>query len=334
MRRYVKSLKDIVDLYNLKSGSDTSKKGEGLKILNNKQMLNRLPILLAQIQAGNNSIKLKNETRQILYSLYRSKALTKTVYNKLINVILLHYTLYIYNMETFFMNSKNSKTSEPHRLKYNFIDKSDFKNPDKNMALASLSIYYTWKNVKSTYNNNKFKISGPTWNDTFDLPDGSYNIPAIQNYIEHIIKKHETIAETAPILIYANKISNRIVFKIKTEYKLELLSKETMKLLGSTKDTIDVDQNSKNVPRLENAEVVLVHCNLVNNSCQQASRVLFTFVPNKQYGQLISISPNSLISLKTMNTEFSEIEIWFTDQNNNFLEIEDNVNTSLIINTS
>ena len=104
-----------------------------------------------------------------------------------------------------------------------------------------------------------------------------------------------------------------------------------MKLLGSTKDTIDADKNSENVPRLENVEVVLVHCNLVNNSYQQASRVLFTFVPNEQYGQLISISPNSL---KTINTEFSEIEIWFTDQNNNSLEIEDNVNISLIINTS
>ena len=87
IRRYVKSLKHIVDLYNLKSSSDTSKKGEGLKILTNKQMLNRLPILLTQIQAGNNSIKLKNETRQILYSLYRSKALTKTVYNKLIKSV-------------------------------------------------------------------------------------------------------------------------------------------------------------------------------------------------------------------------------------------------------
>ena len=87
MRRYIKSLKDIADLYNLKSGSDVSKKGEGLKILNNKQMLNRLPILLAQIQAGNNSNKLKNEIRQILYSLYRSKVLTKTVYNNLIKSI-------------------------------------------------------------------------------------------------------------------------------------------------------------------------------------------------------------------------------------------------------
>ena len=135
-------------------------------------------------------------------------------------------------------------------------------------------------------------------------------------------------------LVKANTINDRIVVKIKTGYKLELLSKEIVKLLGSTKDIIDSDKNSENVPRLENVEVVLVHCNLVNNSYQQPSRVLFIFVPNKQYGQLISISPNSLIFLKMMNTEFSEIEIWFTDQNNNSLEIEDNVNISLIINTS
>ena len=118
------------------------------------------------------------------------------------------------------------------------------------------------------------------------------------------------------------------MFKIKTGYKLELLSKETMKLLGSTIDATDADQNSENVSRLEYVEVVSVHCNLVNNSYQQHSRVLFTFVPNKQYGQLISISPHSLVFLKTMNTEFSEIELWFTDQNNNALEIEDNVNIS------
>ena len=240
----------------------------------------------------------------------------------------------IYKMETFFMNAKNRRTNEPHVFKYNLIDKLDLKNPNKNMALGNLSIYYTWENVKSIYKNNKFKISAPTWNETFDLPDGSYNITAIQNYLEYIIKKHETITDTAPILIYGNKISNRIVSKIKTGYKLELLSKETMKLLGSTSDTIEADKGSENVPRLENVEVVLVHCNLINNSYQQASRVLFTFVPNKQYGQLINISPHSLIFLKTMNTEFSKIEIWFTDQNNNALEFEDNVNIALKIGTT
>ena len=236
-------------------------------------------------------------------------------------------------METFFINTKNSKTNEPNRFKYDLIDKLDLKNPNKNMALG-FKIYYTWKNVKSTYNNNKFKISAPTWNETFDLHDGSYNISQIQDYIEYIIKKHETIGENAAILIYTNTINNRIVFKIKSGYKLELLSKETMKFLGSTKDIIDSDKNSENVPRLENVEIVLVHCNLVNNSYQQASRELFTFVPTKQYGQLISISPHLLVFLKTINTEFSEIEIWLTDQNNNALEIEDNVNISLIINTS
>ena len=217
-------------------------------------------------------------------------------------------------METFFMNSKNSKNNEPNRFKYDLLDKLDFKNPNKSMALANSSIYYTWKNVKSTYKNNKFKISAPTWNEACDLPDESYNISEIQGYIEYIIKKHKTIGKNAPILIYANTINNRIVFKIKSGYKLELLSKETMKLLGSTKYTIDADKNSENVPKLENVEVVLVHCNLVNNVYQQHSRVL--------------------VFLKTMNTDFSEIEVWFTDQNNNGLEIEDNVNISLIINTS
>ena len=178
-------------------------------------------------------------------------------------------------METFFMNTKNSKTNESHRFKYDLIDKLDLKDPNKNMALAYLSIHYTWKNVKSIYNNNKFKISAPTWNETFDLPDGLYNIPAIQNYLEYIIKKHEAIPDTAPILIYANDITNRIVFKIKTGYKLELLSKETMKLLGSTSNIIDADKNSENVPRLENVEVVLVHCNLVNNNIREYYLLLY-----------------------------------------------------------
>ena len=92
-------------------------------------------------------------------------------------------------METFFMNTKNSKTNEPNRFKYGLTDKLDFKNPNENMALANLSIYYAWKNVKLIYNNNKFKISAPTWNETFGLPGGSYNISEIQDYIEYIIQK-------------------------------------------------------------------------------------------------------------------------------------------------
>ena len=111
------------------------------------------------------------------------------------------------------------------------------------MALANLSIYYTWKNIKTEYNNNKFKTSAPTWNSTFDLPDGSYSIAGIQDYFEFIIKKHETLFENPSVQIYPYKIKNRIIFKIKDGYKLELLTPETMKLLGSTKKVVDKDKN-------------------------------------------------------------------------------------------
>ena len=229
------------------------------------------------------------------------------------------------------MNTENSKTNEPHRFKLSLADKLNFKNVSKSMALANLSIYYTWKNIKSAYDNKKFKKSTPTWNDEFDLPDGSYSIAEIQDYFEFIIKKYETLTENPPVQIYPNKIKNRIVFKVKTGYKLELLSPETMKLLGITTKDVGQDKGGEDVPKLESADVVLVHCNLVNNNYQQAQKVLFTFVPNKQFGQLIKISPHSLTMLSTTNTEFSSIEVWFTDQNSEPLEIEDNVNVTLII---
>ena len=139
-------------------------------------------------------------------------------------------------METSFMNTETSKTSEPHIFKLDLTDKLNLEDPKKNMALANFSIYYTWKNIKSEYKNNKFKISAPTWNDTFDLPDGSYSIADIQDYFEFIINKHETLTENLPVQIYPNKIKNRIVFKINTGYKIELLTPETMKLLGSIKE--------------------------------------------------------------------------------------------------
>ena len=91
-------------------------------------------------------------------------------------------------METMFMNTKNSKTNEPHRFRLSLSDKRNLKNPSKNIALVNLSIYYIWENIKSGYNNNKFKISAPIWNGTFDLPDGSYSIADIQDYFEFIIK--------------------------------------------------------------------------------------------------------------------------------------------------
>ena len=212
-------------------------------------------------------------------------------------------------METIFMNTENSKTNEPHRFNLDLTDKLNLKNPNKNMALANLSIYYTWKNIKSEYKNNKFKILAPTWNDTFDLPNGSYSVSDIQDYFEFIVKKHEILTENAPIEIYPNKIKNRIVFKIKAGYKLELLTPGAIKLLGSTKKDVDSDKNSENLPKLESVEVALVQCNIAKNDHQHASNVLFSFVPDKQFGKLINISPHSLTMMNTVNTEFSFVEV-------------------------
>ena len=124
------------------------------------------------------------------------------------------------------------------------------------------------------------------------------------------------MTENPPIQIYPNEIRNRIVFKVKTGYKLKLLSPETGKLLGSTEKDVDKGKDGEDVAEQESVELVLMHCNLANNSYQKSSKVLFTILPNKQFGQLIIISPHLLIILKTTSGEFQSIGLWFTDQNN------------------
>ena len=132
--------------------------------------------------------------------------------------------------------------------------------------------------------------------------------------------------------IYINETENRITFKIKTGYYLELLTSGTMNFFGSTKSKITKDETGENVPYLEITEVVPIHCNVVNNSYQKNSRVLYSFVPNKSFGQLLDISSKNFIFLKTFDSEFSYIEVWFTDQNSNPLEIGDKINITLVIN--
>ena len=126
-------------------------------------------------------------------------------------------------METIFTNTENGKTNQYNKFIYQFTNKLNLKTRNnKSIGLVNLSIYYAWKNIKSEYNNNKFKILAPTWNEEFYFPDSSYSISEIQDYFEFIIKKHGTLAENPSIQIYPNKIKNRIYFKIKTGYKLEL----------------------------------------------------------------------------------------------------------------
>ena len=142
-------------------------------------------------------------------------------------------------MDTIFMNSENSKTPKPHVLVLKLTNKLDLRIGKKVIALSNLSIYYTQKNIKSSYNNNKFKI----WNDKSELPDGSYSVSNIQNYFGYILKEHGENIDNPSEKIYVNKIENRITFKIKNGYSLELLTPETMKLLGSTKNKKTRDKN-------------------------------------------------------------------------------------------
>ena len=216
-------------------------------------------------------------------------------------------------MDTIFMNSENSKTPKPHILTLKLTSKLDLIIGEKVIVLSNLSIYYTCRNIKSSYNNNKFNISAPTWNDKFELSDGSYSVSDVQDYLKYILKKHEKNTNKSSVQIYVNKIKNWIPFKIKDWFSLELLTPETIKLHGSTKNKITEDKNGENVPHLEITEVVLVHCNIVNNEYQQDTRVLYTFVPNKPIGSLLETSPTNHIFLKTLNSEYNEIEVWFTD---------------------
>ena len=171
-------------------------------------------------------------------------------------------------MNTIFINSENSLKCKPHVLILNLTDKLDLRRGEESTALSNLRNYYTWKNIKVTYNKNIFKISTPMRNDKFELSDGSYSVSDIQDYFDFILKKHgENIEE--PLKVH-----------------LELLTSETMKSLGSAENEITKDKYGENVPHLEITEVVLVHCDVVNNDYQQDSRVLYTFVPNKRFGNL------------------------------------------------
>ena len=198
-------------------------------------------------------------------------------------------------MDTIFMNSENSRTSEYHVLLLKLVDKLDLRRGQKSVVLSNVSVYYTWRNKKSSYKNNKFEISAPTWSDEFQLPNGSYSISDIQNYFEYIPKKHSESVDEPSIEIFVSKNENRITFKIKNGYYLELLTPETMKLLGSTESKITGEKNGENVPHLEVVQVVLIHCNIVDNSYQQNSRILYTFVSNKPFGSLLKISRSNHI---------------------------------------
>ena len=210
-------------------------------------------------------------------------------------------------MDTIFVNSENSRTSEYHVLVLKLTDKLDLRRGQKSVAFSNLSIYYTWKNIKSSYNNNRFKLSAPTWSDEFELPDRSYSISDIQNQFDYILNKHSENVGNPSIRIYAKKI---------------------MELIGNTESKITKDKKGENIPHLEIVELSLVQCTLVNNDYHQDSRILYIFVPNKPFGSLLEISPTNHNFLKTFSSKFLEIKVLFTDQTSKPLEMEDKINSN------
>ena len=145
------------------------------------------------------------------------------------------------------MNIENNKTSEPHKYFLDLSQRSDLRSSEERVALQNVSIYYTWKNIRKQYKNNKLKIIAPTWNDEFELPDGSYSVSDIQDYIQYIIKKIETLTKIPPIHAYINRINNRLIFIINDGHKLDLQTPETMKLFGSIK-RLKTDKTAKQEP--------------------------------------------------------------------------------------
>ena len=110
-------------------------------------------------------------------------------------------------METIFMNAKNSKTNEPHKFLFNLSHRSDLRSSNKHVALQNLSIYYTWKGIRKQHENNKLKIIAPTWNNEFQRPDGFYSVSDVQDFIEFVIRKLETLTTIPPIHVYINRIN-------------------------------------------------------------------------------------------------------------------------------
>ena len=215
-------------------------------------MLQGLPTGFTQIKGLNTAENMLNEMWQTIYSLSWANESTKKVLNNEFNTFIIH-------------NSENGQTFKLHGILFSLLEKINLTNMLFYQILTSTIIE---KVLKKSYKNNKFKISAPTWNNKFELPDGWYSVSNIQDYFEYSIKKHETVTDNPLIRTYVNKKENKVLY--------QTLTPEMIKSLGSTRSNITKDQN---VLHLEVIEVILVHCNITNNYYEHDSRVLHTFLP-------------------------------------------------------
>ena len=152
-------------------------------------------------------------------------------------------------MEKIFMNTEKSKTNEPHQFILNLSQRVDLRSSNKHVVLQNLSIYQTRKKIRKQYKNNKLNSS--KWNDEFQLPDSSYSVSDVQDYIEYIIKKHEALTTNRPLHVSINRVNDRLVFKIKDRCKLELQTPETMKLSDDTQTKQKTKKNYQVLKQLK-----------------------------------------------------------------------------------
>lgn len=227
-------------------------------------------------------------------------------------------------MDTIVLTTANSKTTEPHKYSYKLTNAMHLDN--HYVCLSNLSIYYTWKNIRASYSNNWLRYRVRDKDVDVIIPDGSYSVKDINNYMHLVMMTNKDAAkDDYPISIYPNPTLNRVSVVVKPDCSL-VLGKGMAHVLGFSNHTITTTSHGDLVPKLERVEAVLVHCNLAQNNFTQDSSLIFSFVPDSAFTTQLHQKPNFPLWRQTRkNSEIREIDIWFTDQLYRPLQIEDNI---------
>ena len=238
-------------------------------------------------------------------------------------------------MNSIVLNTANAGTTEDHKLRLSLT--SDLHLNNNLVSLSHCSIYYNWKNFKKEYGNTQFTIHHlpSTTIIVVDLPDGSYSVRDINNYIHHIMKLagYENADGTYDINVYANPVYNRVTISVSNVFQFSMTDPFARMLGFDTTQTqiTNAEVNGNLVPQIEVVDTVLIHCNLVDNRVTHDSSILFAFVPNDSFGNLLSITPNYPQNRFCRNASFSYVEVYFTDQDGKALHVEDRILVELQI---
>lgn len=238
-------------------------------------------------------------------------------------------------MNSIVLSTANAQTGENHRLRLSLT--GALKLDSNLISLSHCSIYYTWKNFKTEYGNTEFfythNPSGRVIQAT--IPDGSYSVRDINNFIHHtmLLNKHENADGTYGINIYANPVYNRVTITASADFTFSMKAglMETLGFDRTQQHITNTEVNGNLVPKLEKVDTVLIHCNLVDNRVTHNSSILYAFVPNDSFGNLLSISPNYPQNRYCRNATFDYVEVYFTDQDGKPLDVEDRLLVELQI---